>query len=97
MPALRNRPPALCAIHSMLKTTFIIEVMECTVICHVCIFRFESKVLSTKTYKVFLVSFQKMVIVGVGALVDEALPCASEIDRGILQDESNPEEICDVF
>lgn len=46
-------------------------------------------VLSIKTYKVFLVSFQDILTVGEGALVDEALRCAYQIDTGILQDKEH--------
>lgn len=41
---------------------------------------------SRKTYKVFFISFQKMLTVGDGALVDEALPSTNQVDTGILQE-----------
>lgn len=50
----------------------------------------DSKVLSRWTYKVFFISGQITLIGGDGALVDGALPCASQIDTGILQDKCNP-------
>lgn len=88
------------------KTSYEGEVLQYTVIYHVCIYTFWSWVeqlingpsrLSRRTYKVLSISLQKMLIVGHRALVDEALPCASQVDTGILQDKSNPEEIYDVF
>lgn len=51
-------------------------------------------VLSRWTYKVILVSLQNIVTVGDRALLDEALPCANQIDTGILQGKYNPGETC---
>lgn len=45
-----------------------------------------------KTYKMLLIRLQKTIIVGHRALVDEALPCASQIDTGVLWDKSNPDK-----
>lgn len=45
-----------------------------------------------KTYKMLLISLQKILIVGHRALVDEALPCANQIDSRILWDKSNSEK-----
>lgn len=42
-----------------------------------------------------LISLSIILIVRERALVDEAFPCASQIDIGILQDKGNPEEIYD--
>lgn len=46
-----------------------------------CVF---TKVLSRRTYIVFIVGLQDLLTVRVGTLMDEAIPCANKVDTVIL-------------
>lgn len=52
----------------------------------------ELDVLSRGTYSVFVISVQILLIVGKGTLVDSSLPCASQIDTGVLLDQCGSRE-----